>query len=107
MEQQNLGTVRIAPEVLATIVRLTALAVSGVTRLSGEPQHWLERDGINKGVRVQVKEEAVFVDLYIIGSSEANMLQVGRQIQRDVARAIDTMLGMDVREVNVYVRDVE
>lgn len=107
MEQQNLGTVRIAPEVLATIVRLTTLAIPGVIRLSGESQNWLERDNPNKGVRVQVREDAVYVDLYIIGSSEANMLHVGRQIQRDVARAIDTMLGMQVQEVNVYVRDVE
>lgn len=107
MEQQNLGTVRIAPEVLATIVRMTTLAVPGVVRFSGEPQRWLERGGHNRGVRVQVRDGEVYVDLYIVGSTNSNMLRVGRQIQQDVARAIDTMLGMHVHEINVYVREVE
>ena len=107
MEKKNLGTVRIAPEVLATIVRMTTLGVPGVLRLANEPQRWIERNEHTRGVRVQVKDNAVHVDLYIVGSASANMLQVGKQIQHDVARAIDTMLGMAVREINVYVREVE
>jgi len=35
------------------------------------------------------------------------MLQLAQQVQREVARAIHDMVGMDVREVNVYIQDVE
>ena len=36
-----------------------------------------------------------------------NMLRLGRQVQAEVARAIQDMVGMEVKEVNVYIQDVE
>lgn len=106
-ETENLGTVSIAPGVLATIVSLTAQAVPGVARLGcygvgrilgrGEPED---------GVRVQVKDEAVWADVYLVVEEGRNMYQVGSQVQKEVTQAVLQMVGMPVQEVNVYVQDV-
>ncbi len=106
MEEKNLGTVRIAPGVLATIVRLTALSVEGVSRLSpGGMGKWLSRE--TPGVRVHVEDNEVTVDLYLVAKRDTNLLQLGTQVQQRVAEAIRYMVGMDAREVNVYIQDVD
>lgn len=106
MKEEKLGTVRIAPGVLATIVRLTALSVEGVARLSaGGMGKFLGRE--TPGVKVHVEDNQVTVDLYIVAQRDANLLQVGTRVQQRVSEAIRHMVGMDVREVNVYIQDVD
>jgi uncharacterized alkaline shock family protein YloU len=106
MEEESVGTVRIAPGVLATIVRLTALGVEGVSHVgSGGVGKFLGRDAAS-GVKVTVDGDDVAVDLYIVAKRDANLLQVGTQVQRQVAEAIRHMVGMRIREVNVYIQDV-
>lgn len=106
----NLGTVTIAPQVLVTIARMTAEAVPGVARMApgavSGTTRLLNRTTTGEGVRVWVAEGNVSVEVNVVVSREANMRGVGAQIQNDVARAIEHMVGMPVREVNVNIRDV-
>ena len=109
--KDKLGTVRIAPSVLATIARLTALAVPGVSRLCPAPARsvsslWASH-GPNAGVRVDVVDDAVVLDVYLIAEPDANMLALGKEIQARVSRAVQDMVGMPVRSVNVFIRDIE
>ena len=108
---EKLGTVTIAPEVLVTIARLTTLSVPGVTRMSREvpagADRVLHRDSVDQGIRIAVDDDTVCVDLYIIVDRSVNMLKLAQQVQSEVARAIHHMVGMQVREVNVYIQDVE
>ncbi len=107
-ELEQMGGVTIAPGVLATIVSLTAQAVPGVARLSGSGMgRFLGRDDPRTGIRVQVKDDAVLADVYLIVESGRNMYQVGTQVQKEVAEAVLQMVGMPVQEVNVYIQDVE
>jgi uncharacterized alkaline shock family protein YloU len=53
-----------------------------------------------------VTDDQVRVDLYIVVEHDVNMLQLGRTIQADVTRAIEELVGMQVREVNVHIEDV-
>ena len=108
---EKLGTVRIAPQVLVTIARLTTLNVPGVVRMSRDlpPQvnrflHGKKGDG---SVRVQIIDDAVSVDLFVIADSSTNLYDLGREIQAQVSRAIKEMVGMPVLAVNVHVEDVE
>ena len=107
---ENLGTVRISPEVLATIARLTARSVSGVNRMSrdlGSGMDRFLRGKSDDGVRIEVIDDAVQVDLHIVASSSVNLYELGRKIQSQVSRAIKDMVGMPVLAVNVHVEDVE
>jgi len=102
------GTVTIAPSVLVTIARLSALSVPGVCRMSDHtPGRRLGQGSTGEGARIQIVDDAVTVDLFIVAKSGQGVLQVGRDVQRGVTRAIREMLGMDVREVNVHVGDIE
>lgn len=108
---EKLGTVCIAPRVLATIARLTTLSVPGVSRLYPAPPRgvgslWSSR-GPNAGVRVEVVDDAVAIDTYIVAEPDASLLPLSREIQARVTRAVHDMVGMPVRAVNVFVRDIE
>ncbi len=110
----NLGTVTIAPNVLITIARLTALAQPGVSRMApsvpgGANRLWSRSTTTTAqdGVQVTIEDGTVAVDLYVIVAQDVNMLQLGQQVQTGVTRAIHDLVGMPVREVNVFIRDVE
>jgi uncharacterized alkaline shock family protein YloU len=100
----EIGKITIAPEVLETTARLTTLAVPGVVRLVSpiRVQRLLKRDG----VRIEVIGDQVYVKLYVVTDPYINMLHVGRQIQTEVTRAIQDMVGMEVGSVDVYIEDV-
>ena len=66
----------------------------------------INRGSGRQGVKIQVRDDAVFVDVYIVVEPGVNMLQIGNRIQQDVTEAIETMVGMPVREVNVFIQDV-
>jgi len=108
--EQKLGTVRISPEVLSTIARLTTLAVPGVARMSDDLPASVDRLLKGRtgklGVRIEIVDDAVAVNLYIIVQHQVSVYQVCRDIQEQVARAIKDMVGMPVLAVNVYVENV-
>ena len=108
--EEKLGSVIIAPEVLVTIARLTALSVPGVARMSpglAGVDRFLKRGAARGGAKIEVEEGIVSVALHIIAEPNVNMYQLGQQLQAEVTRAIHDMVGMPVREVNVYIEGVE
>jgi uncharacterized alkaline shock family protein YloU len=109
--EDSLGTVRISPQVLATIARLTTLSVPGVVRmfhdLSSGVDRLLKGKGAGDGVRLEVIDEAVSVDLFIVAGQNINLYDLGQQIQARVSRAIKDMVGMPVLAVNVHIENVE
>ncbi|HET90596.1 MAG TPA: Asp23/Gls24 family envelope stress response protein [Chloroflexi bacterium] len=102
--QPKIGKITIAPEVLETTARLTALAVPGVVRLVSPPgMPRLLRHGEAK---IEVIGNSVRVTLYVVTEPDVNMLSVGRQIQAEVTRAIQDMIGMTVQSVDIYIEDI-
>jgi len=53
-----------------------------------------------------VKDNTVTTDLYIVVANDVNIVDVGSAVQEEVAAALEHMVGMHVREVNVYIQDV-
>ena len=102
--QPKIGKITVAPEVLETIARLTTLAVPGVARLVSPPgvKRLLRHDG----VKLEVIGNSVRLELYVVTEPGVNMLGIGRQIQAEVARAIQDMVGMEVQSVDVHIENV-
>ena len=110
--EDDFCTVRISPSVLATIAGLTAVTVPGVLRtsrgLASGVGRLVGRDhNPTRGIKVRIKDEMVYLDVHVIVEQGADLVRVGSQIQRDVAEAIDKMVGVPVAEINVYVQDME
>jgi uncharacterized alkaline shock family protein YloU len=108
--EEKLGKVTIAPQVLLTIARLTALSTPGVASMghtfAGNVGRLLRRQRLSEGIGMRVEDDVVFLDLHIIVEPNVNLLELGRQIQHDIARAVSDMLGMHVGEVNIHIEEV-
>ena len=103
--QAELGKINIAPEVMATTARLTALAVPGVARLVAPPG--MGRLLQASGVRIEIVDHnRVHVEIFVMTDPDANMLSVGRKIRAEVTRALQDMVGVDVQAVDVHIEDV-
>ena len=102
------GKTTIAHDVLLTIARLSAVQTPGVARTSPLPGgvDRIFKRGIEDGVHIEVRGQAVLVDLYLVLLPGYNIRAVGRAVQSAVRRAIEEMVGMDVLAVNVHVEDI-
>lgn len=109
--EEQTGAVRVAPEVLATIAALTAQSVPGVVRLQGGlgdgVGRFTGRQRMPRGVKAHVVNGEVWAELHLIAKPDVSMYQVGRDVQEAVAQALETMVGMPVRAVDVYIEDID
>jgi uncharacterized alkaline shock family protein YloU len=106
---EKLGKVTIAPNVLVTIVQKTATSVPGVDQLCVNVpgmKRLLGLHTVGQGVEVGVVEDEVLADVYLIAHRGTDLLQMGRHLQHEVTRAIQDIVGMNVREVNVHIEDI-
>lgn len=105
------GNIRIANEVVGTIAGLAATEVNGVAGMSGGVVDGLaelvKKKNLAKGVKVEVGERQAAVDLYVILDYGAKVPEVAFKIQENVKRAIESMTGLEVVEVNVHIQGVE
>lgn len=108
-ESTNQGKTTVAPDVLVTIARLSALSVPGVRRMAqvtGGVNRLFKR-GIHDGVRIEVEDNVVAVDLYLILKKDVNIREVSREVQGQVGRAIQEMIGMDIGSIDIHIEDID
>ena len=99
----------IAPDVLITIARLSALSVPGVSymaQVTGGVNRLFKR-GIHDGVRIEVEDNVIVANLYLVLHKDVNIREVSRNVQGQVARALQEMVGMDVGEVQIHIEDID
>jgi len=109
MSENIQGKTTVSPDVLTTIARLAALGVPGVSRLapiSGGVNRLFKR-GAGDGVRIETEENTVYADLHLVLQENVNIREVSRNVQQNVARAIQEMVGMDVGHVNIHIEDID
>jgi uncharacterized alkaline shock family protein YloU len=94
------GKTTVSPDVLVTIARLSTLSVPGVVNR-------LFRRGNGDGVRIETEENTVFADLYFVVKQDVNIREVSRNIQKQVARAIQEMVGMEIGHINIHIEDID
>jgi uncharacterized alkaline shock family protein YloU len=107
--EENSGSVIIAPEVLLELVRLTALSTPGVARLSAENPSSVRRlfsGKASNGIRLEIEDHTVSIDLFIVVEPDVQMLPVAQLLQREINRAIQDVVGMPVKEINIHIDNV-
>ena len=105
----SLDKTTIAPDVLVTIVRLSALGTPGVSRMAVVTGgvNRLFRRGVHDGVRIEVEDNLVVIDLHLILKRDVNIREVSRNVQEQVTRAVTETVGMDVGAVDVHVENID
>ncbi len=103
------GKTTVSPEALTTIARMAALSVPGVKKLapvaSGVDR--IFRRGVNEGVLITVRENTVSADIFLILKQDVNIREVGRNVQQQVTRAIQEMVGMDVGQIEIHIENID
>lgn len=108
--RMDIGNVRIADEVVAIIAGLAATEVEGVAGMSGGLAggiaELLGKRNLSKGVKVEVGDREAAVDLFLVVNYGVSIPEVALNVQRNVSRAISSMTGLNVVEVNVHIQGV-
>jgi uncharacterized alkaline shock family protein YloU len=109
-EHTSLGSIRVADEVVKIIAGLAATEVPGVAGMSGGVvggiTEMLGRKNLSKGVKVEVGEKEAAVDMFVIVDFGSRIPDVAARIQEGVKKAIESMTGLTVVEVNVNIQGV-
>ena len=110
-EDGDIGTVKVADEVVAIIAGLVATEVRGVAHLAGNiTNDMVARVGVNKlsrSVRVEVLENMVTIDLALEVDLGCSIPEVSLQVQEKVKNAVENMTGMKVTDVNIQIAGVK
>ena len=108
-EEHETGKTTVAPDVLVTIAKMSALSVPGVSRManvSGGVNRLFKR-GIHDGVRIEVEDNVVVASMYLVLKQDVNIREVSRNVQAQVTRAIQEMIGMEVGSVDIHIEDID
>lgn len=108
-QQESIGRIEVAPEVLLTIVHQEVLGIKGVNRMASSPAEMgnlFRRSPRYEGVVLHYAEHKLNFDVYVFMDPDVNLRETSRAIQVAVIRAIDKMVGIPVESVNVHVEDV-
>lgn len=106
-DYEEYGKVTFADEVVATIAGLAALEVKGVSSMSAGIVEKFGKKGPTRGVRVEVGEKEAAVDLYMVVDYGVQIPEVAWNVQENVKKSIETMTGLSVIEVNIYIQGIE
>lgn len=106
-QETNLGKVEIAPEVIEVIAGIAATEVEGVAAMRGNfaagVVERLGKKNHGKGVKVELTNEGIVVDVYVLMYFGVSIPSVAQRIQDNIRQALFTMTGLDLKEVNVHV----
>lgn len=109
-DEENVGVVQIADDVVAMIASLATTEVEGVCAMAGNiTNELISRVGVKKltkGVRVEVLDNHVTVDLAVTMEYGYNIPATCQQVQTKVKTAIENMTGLNCTDVNIRIAGI-
>ena len=109
-EIAEVGSVKIADDVVARIAALAALEVDGVSAMAGnytsDVLEKVSRKNLAEGAKVLVGQAEVKVDLALMMAYGYNIPATCQQAQTRVKSTIENMTGLEVTDVNVRIAGI-
>ena len=110
-DSNTLGEIRINHSVVASIVRLAALEVSGVVAVGGGFVDGIaeifSKKGDERGVRVEEDEAGDYqIEIRVILRFGVELAAVATQIQQRISEQVEKMTSKNVSRVNVVIDGV-
>lgn len=110
IDTENSG-VKISNDVVAVIAGVAVSEVSGVASMQtgfagGISEVLSGKKNRTKGIKVEVEENTAKIDVNIIVEYGTRIPDVAFEIQNRVKKAVESMTGLNVEEVNVHVQGV-
>ena len=109
--ENQYGTISIENEVIARIAGLTAIDSYGIVGMAAKNVkdgfvQLLKRESLTKGIRINVNEDKISIDLHIIVEYGTNITAIAENIISTVKYKVETVCGIEVEQVNVFVEGV-
>lgn len=105
------GEVRIADEVVANIAGLAAKEIDGVASIANNlTNELMSKVGVNtkkKGVKVEIIEDVVSVELALVMEYGYNIPSTCKKVQDKVKSSIETMTGLEVSDVHIRIVGID
>jgi uncharacterized alkaline shock family protein YloU len=102
--------IRISEEVIATIAGIAASGTENVASMGGGfvdgIAGMLGRKAPSKGIKVEMKDNQVVIDLAVVMQYGCKIHEVAREMQSRVRAAVEDMTGLEVLNINVSVLGV-
>ena len=110
IEEGNNG-IKIANDVISVIAGVAVSEVPGVASMAGGFAGGITevlsgKKNLSKGIKVDADEKEVRIDVNIIVEYGSRIPDVAFEIQNRVKKAVESMTGFKVEEVNVHVQGV-
>jgi len=109
-EDENIGVVQIADDVVAMIASLAATEVDGVSAMAGnitnELMSKVGMKSLTKGVKVDVQDGNVVVDLAVTMEYGYNIPATCQKVQAKVKSALENMTGLNCTDVNIRISGI-
>ena len=107
----NNNAIKIADDVVAVIAGVAVSEIPGVANMAGGFAGGITevlsgKKNLAKGIKVDVGEKETKIDVNIIVEYGTRIPDVAYEIQTKVKKAVETMTGLKVMEVNVHVQGV-
>ncbi len=108
---ENNANIKISDDVIAVIAGVAASEVQGVAEMSGGFAGGISevlsgKKNLSKGIKVESGEKETKIDVNIIVEYGIRIPDVAFEIQNRVKKAVESMTGLKVVEVNVHIQGV-
>lgn len=110
-DEESVGNIKISVEVVSTIAGIAASEINGVSCMytsfvDGVAQRLGARKNTSKGVRVDMTEKTVTIDLYIVVEYGIKIPELAWEIQENVKTKVESMTGLSVEKVNIHIEGI-
>lgn len=110
INETEVGNITISDEVVSVIAGVATSEVKGVASMSGSIAggiaEILGKKNMGKGVKVEVDGNTAVIDLHITVVYGAKVPEVAWEIQEKVKKSVESMTGLEVDKVNIYIEGV-
>lgn len=107
----DLGKVEIAPEVIEVIAGIAASEIEGVVTMRGNfaagVVEKLGRKNHGKGVKVELGEEGIVIDVYAVMKFGVSIPDVAQKMQDNIRQSLLNMTALEVDEINIHIVGVQ
>ncbi len=109
-QNQTVGSLKISEDVVATIAGLAAKEVQGVASLANAPANikgLILKNTVSKSIKIELNDDVAVIGVYVNLTYGAKIPEVSEKIQTNVKSAVQSMTGITVSKVNVFIVGID
>jgi uncharacterized alkaline shock family protein YloU len=111
MEETRLGKIEVSPTAIASLASQAVLECYGVVGMATKDLasgivEILQPSSHRRGVDVQVGDDLIVIDLYVVIEYGTRIATVAQNIQSAVKYTVEKALSVPVTAVNIHIQDL-